>query len=150
MTPDVTTKAQLNDYQLKNCGKGPPAGNCVTCGPPKLPPEVFRSLKPIPNPEPSKAQDEAGVHKYRSFFELYRKPQPNLFLHVPSVLAGAENTEGRGDFQLKHFKGILWCKACMKPRCVFAPDIHGRRNWAFLLILLICIRDRAQITDLEF
>ena len=51
-----------------------------------------RGISIIINPEPSKAQDEAGVHKYSSFFELYRKPQPNLFLHVPSVLAGAENT----------------------------------------------------------
>ena len=33
-------------------------------------------------------------------------------------------------------KGILWRRACMKPWCVFEPDIRGQRNWALIILVI--------------
>ena len=66
-------------HQLKNCGKYP---NCVsgTDKAPKLPLEIFKNLHFLPEPAPDA---QGNAIRYKTFREIYRANQPNIFELVP-------------------------------------------------------------------
>ena len=108
----------------------------------KLPLEIFRSLRFLPEPEP----DTSNPGHYKVFSEVYRKHQPDPFVNVPSVQQGSQSVDGRGTFQRSNIVGKIICTHCRKPRCVFlklaefkkkVPDIaQQKRNWRVVCNLI--------------
>ena len=135
------TRSTQYTFQIKKCSLWTRVGACSTCLSPRLPGNIFDSLNWLSEPEPS--VENAGP--YKTFHELYRKTQPDVFKHVPSLAQGRENVDGRGVFQLKNLKGCIQCSHCSKPRCI-CREVKGRHNWFLIVTLLEEILTNRSIT----
>ena len=119
-------RQQLLNIQANNGGSLPPAEvkKCYAefkcefgCTPPRMPPEQFLELRPVPRP---KLPEGASTGKYLSFEETYDTPTP---YSAPDLKEGsATELAPPGTLQQQNVRATIKCNACPHVRCIYTKQ----------------------------
>lgn len=91
--------------------------SCTHCKPPRLPPDVFQSLHPIPDPVPQ-------GDRYKDFTTLYGTETSEQ--HRPSITSSLAKSHGMpfppSAQYAKNVKTVLQCDECSKWRLIYSKS----------------------------
>ena len=103
-------------FQIKKCLEE----SCYLCSlfqPPRLEPEVFKSLSFIPNPMLDHTQEHYKSFQELSGTETSEKDRPSLLLK-PVISEADQNNKSL--LTSPKVRGTLTCSTCHKPRCFYS------------------------------
>ena len=116
-------RQQLFNIQANNGGSLPPAAvaKCYRefkcefgCPPPRMPPDEFLKLKPVPRP---RLPDGANTGKYLSFEETFGTSTP---YSVPDLKEGSVvELAPSGTLQQGNVRATIKCNSCPHIRCIY-------------------------------
>ncbi|CAG8775100.1 6686_t:CDS:2, partial [Funneliformis caledonium] len=100
-------------FQIKKCGKP----ECVFCNPVLLPPDIFKEVYWIPDPQ--KSSDSDHFQNFDSIYGYNTTEQDR-----PNKQSKKDKKEyaSQGMLVSGRIRDFVWCKSCKKPRYVFSKN----------------------------